>query len=118
MKPKGAVKDFWNDNGDRIKTWFIVVIIVTAVYISVTFVIWGIFTPDRAVIYGIAFILFYELFSRLMDKISEYREGKRNEELIFRARMREDEEKQKGGAETGEQAKDEKKEKEAKKGKQ
>lgn len=116
MKPGGAVKDFWNDNNDRIKTWFIVVIIVTAVYISVTFVIWGIFTPDRALIYGVAFILFYELFSRLMDKISEYREEKRNEELIFRTRLKKEEGKQK--EETGKKPEDKKQEKDAKKGKQ
>ncbi len=112
MKPRGAIKDFWNDNNDRIKTWLIVVVIVTAVYISVTFVIWGIFTPDRALIYGVAFILFYELFSRLMDKISEYREEKRNEELIFRARLKKEGQPEEAGKT------DEKKEKEAKKGKQ
>jgi hypothetical protein len=95
MKPRDVAKDFWEKNNDTIKTWFIVVVIVTAVYISVTFVIWGIFTPDRAVIYGIAFILFYELFSRLMDKISEYKEEKRNEDLIFRTREKKEEDKKK-----------------------
>jgi hypothetical protein len=109
MKPRDFAKNFWEKNNDTIKTWFIVVIIVTAVYISVTFVIWGIFTPDRAVIYGIAFILFYELFSRLMDKISEYREEKRNEELIFRTRLKKEE---------GKKPEDKKQEKGAKKGKQ
>jgi hypothetical protein len=112
MKPGEALKDFWNDNGDRVKTWFIVVIIVTAVYISVTFVMWGIFTPDRALIYGIAFILFYELFSRLFDKISEYKKQKKENELIFRTRLKEDEEERK------EESDNEKKEKEPEKGKQ
>ncbi len=115
MKPRDVIKDFWNDKGDMIRTWFIVVIVVTAVYISVTFVIWGLFTPDRALIYGVAFILFYELFSRLLDKISEYKKQKKEDELIFRTRLRE--EKRKEGTETGEKPK-EKKEKEPEKGKQ
>jgi len=88
MKPKSAIKDFWYDHNSTIKTWIIIVVIVTAVYITVTFVIWGLFQPSRAVIYGIVFVFFYEVFNRLIERVSAYRKGKKNENFVFRTKKK------------------------------
>jgi amino acid permease len=104
----------WEKHGDTIKTWLIIVIIVAAVYTVTVFVIWGLFQPTRAVIYGIAFVLFYVVFNRMIDKISTYRKEQKNADLIFKTReMKEKEAKEK----EKEEKKDDKKEKKEEKDK-
>jgi len=109
MKPKSYIKDFWDNNNDIIKTWTIIVVIVTAVYIAVTFLIWGLFQPSRAVIYGVVFIFFYEVFNRLIERVSAYKKEKKNEDFVVRAKkLKEKEEKEKTDSEEDKETEDEK----------
>lgn len=81
MRPDYEIKRFWEKYGDTLKTWVIIIAMVSCVYLGVSFFLWGVLSPTRALIYGIAFVLFYVVFSRMMDRISKYRQEKRDEKV-------------------------------------
>jgi hypothetical protein len=73
---------FWERHRGKIKVWALIGAVVSVIYLCISLVLINIFSPTRAVIFGLVFVFFYEVFLRLIDKVSEYRKGREERELF------------------------------------